>query len=133
MKKKKKILKPIELDLYLKYKCPNNSCNISNWLTLKEAKTKKFIIVCDCGCISKPKQIDNIKILYKKKNKTKIKNNQSIPLELLDKATKIMIGLGYGKQESTKMLTDYYSHNPITDYIMLVKNTIAISNIGDIK
>lgn len=135
--KKIKNIKPTDIDLYIKYSCPNKKCNNDHWTTLKESKTKDFIIVCDCGYIIKPKQIDKICIKYKKKtistnkNKNNTKNQTTIPADLLEKSVKTMMGLGYSKEESTTMIMAYYNHNPINDCMMLVKNTIAVSTIGD--
>lgn len=129
--KKVKNLKPTDIDLYIKYTCPNKSCKNDHWTTLKESQTKNFIIVCDCDYIIKPKQIDTIKIKYTEKKKNSSQETSQIPQDLLQKSLKIMVGLGYSESESSKMIIGYYKHNPINDYMTLVKNTIAISNIGE--
>ena len=129
--KKVKNLKPTDIDVYLKYNCPNNKCNNTHWTTLKESQTKNFIIVCDCGYIIKTKRIDKLKIIYhqeKKISKIISKENTIIPKDILDKSLKMMTALGYSEKEAIIMLTSYYSHNQIKDYKILVKNSIAISN-----
>jgi hypothetical protein len=129
--KKVKNLKPTEIDLHIKYSCPNKSCKNDHWATLKESQTKNFIMVCECGYIIKPKRIDKVKIVYHKTNTTKKiipKENTIIPKDILSKSIPMMVALGYSEEEAFRMLTSYYSHNPITDYKALVKNSIAISN-----
>lgn len=55
-------LKPIEVDAHFKYRCPK--CGWDRWISLKEAQTKNFKIVCDCNTTFKPKRIKNIGIKY---------------------------------------------------------------------
>jgi hypothetical protein len=62
-----KNLKPINTDIHLQYKCP--TCDINHWISLREASTRGFIIVCECNSILKPKLIDDIKFKYKQKIK----------------------------------------------------------------
>ena len=64
MKTKKKTERPIEIDAHLKYKCPNDSCGYFHWLSLQEAQTKNFKIVCDCGNVFKPKRIKTLEIIF---------------------------------------------------------------------
>jgi hypothetical protein len=59
--------KPTELDVHLKYRCPE--CARDHWLALRETQTRGFIIVCECSTIIKPKLIKDIKIQYNKKIK----------------------------------------------------------------
>lgn len=68
IKLKIKNVKPIEIDAHFKYRCPK--CGWDHWISLKEAKTKNFKIVCDCNTSFKPKQIKNISIEYCIKNKS---------------------------------------------------------------
>jgi hypothetical protein len=129
--------KPIELDCYLKYRCPSKNCYLDHWVSLAEAKTKNFIVVCSCGKKFKTKTVSKIKIQYKLTKKKKIKpidqscNDTLIPKDLLDKSVAVMKGLGFSTSESIEMLNNYYKHSKIDDHILLVKNTIAISNIGE--
>lgn len=62
--KTKKNLKPIEHDIHLKYLCPNPSCCCPHWLSYKEASTKKFKVVCDCGQIFNVRRIKTLNIEY---------------------------------------------------------------------
>lgn len=73
MKKTKiKNLKPIEIDLHLKYQCPQ--CNTYHWLSQSEAKTENFKIVCDCSSVLMPKKISRIKIKYHNNQKNRYYN-----------------------------------------------------------
>lgn len=133
MKTKKKNLKPTNIDCHLKYRCPDNNCGYDHWISFKEAKTKNFIVVCDCGNTFKVKTVKKIKLIY---NQIEIKRideqpedkNSKIPLELLDRCAKMMVGFGFTINESKTLLSDFYDKNKIDDPISLVKNTI--SNIG---
>jgi hypothetical protein len=133
MKTKKKSLKPIDIDCHLKYRCPDNNCNCDHWISFKEAKTKKFIVVCDCGSTFRVKTVKRFKLIYnsvevKKVDEPVENKNGKIPLELLDKCAKMMVGFGFTIDESKTLLNDFYDKNKIDDPISLVKNTI--SNIG---
>lgn len=133
MKTKKKNLKPIDVDCHLKYRCPDNNCNYDHWITLKEAKTKNFIVVCDCGSTFKVKTVKKFKLIYncieiKLAEESEEDKTNKIPLELLDKCAKMMVGFGFTINESKTLLSNFYDTNKIDDPISLVKNTI--SNIG---
>lgn len=123
----KKNQKPIEYDIHLKYRCPNSNCEQIHWLSLLEAKTKNFKVVCDCGCVFKPKQIDNIKLLYTKasnKIKEKKTDNHTIDKHLLLKTTQILIGYGFTQQEANDLIVKTYNKSPTTDCGTLVKNCL---------
>lgn len=132
-----KNLKPTEIDAHIKYNCPNVDCKIEHWITLQESVTKNFLIVCDCGNIIKPKRIKKIKPVYHGNKTKKNKDLSNIDLvnqsNLMIKATKIMCSFGFDSTEAKHMLEQYYKHNPINDPLLLVKNTIAISQLGDIN
>lgn len=127
--------KPIEVDVSLKYTCPNIKCNISHWLFLREAKTKNFKVVCDCGTSFKPKRIKNIKVVYDKANTAINKVDKSINSGklpdsdlILNRAIGIMQSLGYSEKESKSYVNAVYVLNKYDDPKILVKT--AISNIG---
>lgn len=127
----KKNQKPIEYDIHLKYRCPNSNCEQIHWLSLLEAKTKNFKVVCDCGCIFKPKQVSNFKLLYNKQPKpSKIQHNKSdetqIDQTLLQKTIQILIGYGFTQQEANDLIVKTYSKSPTTDCATLVKNCLII-------
>ena len=131
-----KNLRPTELNVHLKYVCP--SCSIEHWLSLEEAKTKGYLIVCDCDSVLKVKLVDSLKVkFYKKENGTKIAKSEKveetskIDVDLLSKCCTILVGYGYDKSEIEKLITKTYQSNPTTDIKTLVKNTLM--NIGDIN
>jgi hypothetical protein len=129
-------LRPTELNVHLKYVCP--ACSVEHWLSLEEAKTKGYLIVCDCDSVLKVKLVDSLKVkFYKKETGTKIAKSEKveetskIDVDLLSKCCTILVGYGYDKSEIEKLITKTYQSNPTTDIKTLVKNTLM--NIGDIN
>lgn len=117
--------KPIDIDLHLKYECPN--CSAIHWLSLKEVQIKNYKIVCDCDLVIKPKTIKKIKLLYHKKSiKQQPQKNvsQEIPLALLEKCVKILIDYGFEKQESEELTTKCYQANPNINCVDLIKSVL---------
>jgi hypothetical protein len=145
---KKKNLKPIELDVNFKYRCPNTECGYFHWISLNEAKTKNFKIVCDCETIFKPKQISNVQITYVE---VKINNENNsieestakiaqadtdtddvidivevvvIPETTKNKSIKLLIDYGFTESESKLFVEKAYGklrdNNPVSlvKYIM---------------
>lgn len=143
LKTKTKNLRPIDIDGHFKYRCP--SCGIDHWASFKEASTKNFIIVCDCSQTFTIKRMVDIQIIFaKKKNiekskeeeaKTKVEEKTSvvrktiesvnIPNKTLEKASKMLVALGFMKNEADSMLREEYARNPTEDVALLVKNTIG--------
>lgn len=127
----KKNQKPIEYDIHLKYRCPNSNCEQIHWLSLLEAKTKNFKVVCDCGCVFKPKQVSNFKLLYTKRTNGQykaqpVKDNPSIDEQLLKKTIQVLIGYGFTQQEANDLVIKTYGKSPTTDCATLVKNCLII-------
>lgn len=129
-------LRPTELNVHLKYVCP--ACSIEHWLSLEEAKTKGYLIVCDCNAILRVKLIDLLKVKFYRKQKStktveseKIVETSKIDVDLLSKCCTILVGYGYDKSEIEKLIIKTYQSNPTTDIKTLVKNTLM--NIGDIN
>lgn len=135
--------KPIDIDAHLKYRCPNVRCNSDIWLTLKEAQTKNFKVVCDyCDTIFKPKRIVKIKIEYYKKSKI-ITNSIETPIEqkieiqqpqiserLLTLCSKTLMDYGFTKQEAHDLLRQNYILNPTEQPFELIQNTLkTLGNI----
>lgn len=118
--------KPIEYDMHLKYRCPNESCEQIHWITLLEAKTINFKIVCYCGYVFKPKTISNIKIKYKTKPIKLTNTEQQIHQDILDKVSSILIGYGFTKSESEDLIKKSYSKNPTEDSAILVKQCLLL-------
>lgn len=135
IKKKTKNLKPIEIDGHFKYRCSN--CGIDHWASFKEASTKNFIIVCDCEQVLRIKRIVDVNIVFAKKKKIEQnipKQNAvvketiesvKIPDQTLDKATKMLVALGFTKDESESMLKDSYSSHQTENIALLVKNAVV--------
>lgn len=146
--KKIKTLKPIEIDAHFKYRCPK--CASDHWISLNEAKTKNFKIVCHCSKILKPKRISNIKISYHQdapvvaeKCNTSIDpivevTNVSTNLEkeqidpnVLEKCTNTLVGYGFTKQEAQDLIIGIYETSPSNDCGQLIKQ--ALKSFGSTK
>lgn len=129
MRKKQK---PIELDAFLRYICNNKDCNTSHWLSLKETQTKNFIVVCTCGRTFKPKKIKKLKIVYdntKPQEKSKEHTNEKVPIDIIDKCAKILIGYGFTETESVELLNTSYKKNPTNNCATLIKQ--VLESIGE--
>lgn len=62
MKTIKKRQKPIDKDIHLKYRC--KKCGIDHWLSLREASTKNFLVVCSCGHTFKVRQVSDCVVKF---------------------------------------------------------------------
>lgn len=133
MKNQKKIYqKPIDHDVYLKYQCPKEDCGQQHWLTLKEAQTKNFKIVCHCETVFKTKQVDKILVKHKKFSKEITeKVFVKIPVDLLQSCVKILVSYGFSKTESQDLLYKAYNENPTADSVELIKNTLLSLEINN--
>jgi hypothetical protein len=138
MKIKKKIQKPIEIDVSLRYRCPDNDCGFDHWIFLREAKTKNFKIVCECGTIFKPKRIKTIEVVYatvesvkKSMDSTQCSDTIVDVPKCVVRAIKMMISLGYDEKDAQKHIMLVYNSEQIEDAGILVKK--AISNIGGLN
>lgn len=123
-------LKPIDIDLHIKYLCPNTECGFVHWLSLRETKTKTFKVVCDCGQIFSPKTIRRIKIVYKKS----VKNKPSAPRQSEDLPVEELISFdtlrtckttldqyGFSPKESKQLIEKAYQHLKSNDAIGIIK------------
>jgi hypothetical protein len=146
MTKKKSYQRPIELDVHLRYVCPQKTCGNTHWLSLKECQTKNFMVVCECGEIFKPKQISKLKILYKEKKPKEspvavIQASPPInivevskPILSLDKknqCAKILVGYGFTEKEAKTLIDKGFAQNPIDEVGSLLK--YILSNIEQLK
>jgi Holliday junction resolvasome RuvABC DNA-binding subunit len=146
MKKiRKKNLKPIDIDAHFKYVCPNVDCGNIHWLSLLEAKTNNFKIVCYCGTVSKPRTIKKIKIEYveieypkidinnniKNKEDSSQESKQELPLDLLQKCVKTLVTYGFTEQESNTLIHYSFNQNPTQNISDLIK--LALQNIGELE
>lgn len=121
--------KPIELDVHLKYQCPNSKCGYYHWLSLQETKIKNFKVVCECGQIFQPKRISKLKILYHNTTKPIHKTNpvvstDTLPLDLYRKCSTILLGYGFLESEILRLVTDQYDKTKISDAKTLIKNIL---------
>jgi hypothetical protein len=129
--KKIKNLKPIELNIHIKYKCPE--CDVEHWLSFEEAKTKEYVIVCCCKAKLKVKPIKSIGIVYSKSKSCKPnpqKQSQTIPIALLESCAKILAGYGYSSKEAKTLIEESYSRNPTDNALVIIKN--ILTTIGGI-
>lgn len=77
MKQTKQIIqKPIDIDAHLKYRCPQ--CGYDYWISLREAKTKDFKIVCDCKTVFKPKRVKKVRVLHFINEEIKAKSSKQL-------------------------------------------------------
>lgn len=121
--------KPVDYDAYFKYKCTNKNCSYEHWISLKEAQTKNFKIVCDCGQIIKPKRIDKLRIKYyqevnRKKETTNTLDTISIDDNTLDKCCRVLINYGFTESEAKKLLKDSYAVIKSNDCSLLIKKSL---------
>lgn len=126
-KKKLKNQKPIDYDINLKYKCPSGCGNV-HWLSIQEAQTKNYKIVCDyCNTIFSPMPVKSFKISYRTK---KI----SIPNDLLDKCYNALKDYGYNEEELLSTIKKIYAENKSINPIDIVKLTLEkMNNAESIK
>lgn len=131
---KQKKQKPIQIDAHLKYKCPNDSCGFTHWLTLNECKTKNFKVVCDCGVVFKPKLIFDLKVVYvksKPQNQLKEETKKHIIPEMVECCSKLLINYGFSKNEALSLIDKAYSKNPTDSPSTLMK--YILENLGEIE
>lgn len=138
-----KNLKPIEIEAHLKYRCPN--CEILHWISLKEASTKGFIIVCECNCILKPRLVIDLHIKYQSKNiKSKSVIQEPIveeiiepqviekitveipskpvpPKELFDSCIPVLQNYGFTSSEARELISDTYVDHPVCSLPNFIK------------
>lgn len=138
MSKIKKFQKPIDIDAHLKYRCPNQSCGQDHWISLLQAQTKNFRIVCYCGIVFRPKRIAKVRVKYAeqiiktKQTQTNTKsNNNNIPQQLLDKCSDALIDYGFTKQEAVNLISRTYIINQTDNHLELIK--LALQSLGDIN
>ena len=129
---KQKSRKPVKVDVSLKYICPNTECESEHWLFLSESQTKNFKVVCECGVVFKPKQIDSIKIIYtKKKRNTKPaaplvdETKDKISESLLSTCINVLVSYGYEKSEASDLINATYDKYKINDVKTLIKQSLV--------
>lgn len=136
-----KDLVPVDYDIHFKYVCPDHRCGIQHWKSLREVATKNFKIVCDCGLVIKPKRVKSLTINYAEVTKSPDQTQDKIPektteqainIDLLNKATSVLIGYGFTKEESNNLLIDSYNKNPTQDIGTLIKNTLESFGVNNL-
>ena len=126
-KKKNKFLSPIDVEAYIKYRCYNKKCEMNHWVSLSEARTPNYKIVCDCGKVLRPKLISKLKLIHKKK---KTKNNLS---SILEESYKVLSAYGFSKQESDHYIRIAFDNLQSGDIGNLVKEAIRIFGENNAK
>lgn len=129
-----KKIKPVDIDLHLKYLCPN--CGAIVWLSLKETQTPRYISVCDiCNNSFKVKTIDKITIKYQELKKTQQETQQKQPVktllnpEIKEKAITALVSYGFTKTESTELLQDAFDIFQTNDIGILVKESLKLFGV----
>ena len=142
-KMKIKNLKPIDIDSHFKYRCPEKDCGCEHWLSLKQASTKNFKIVCDCGSVFKPKNITKIKIVYEKSvaktqqppenviKKQPVVQNCEVPFDTESACVKMLAKYGFTYSESVELINKGYSKNPTDDATSLIR--YIMKNLGELN
>lgn len=139
MKKTSQI--PIEINAHFRYICPDIHCRYDHWISLKEAQTKNFKIVCDCGKVFKPKTIVKVKLIYKHKSKSKPSPPQDTPQtnpikptrietvvisqQLLESCQKHLINYGFTESEAIQLINKAFGLTQIQDVSELTKYILA--------
>lgn len=149
-----KNLKPLEVEAHLKYRCPN--CEIPHWISLKEASTRGFIIVCECNAILKPKLITDLRLKYEKKkppikpepiienvttDQTEVIEPKQVeieptpklvpPKELFDSCLPVLQNYGFTQSEAGELIDiTYQEHSScgLTDFIKHCLKNIPLEN-----
>lgn len=133
---KKHFQKPIEYSISFRYICPNIKCNYDHWLFLREAKTKNFKIVCECGTIFQVKQIDEIKLIYNSSKKNvsgKISGSTNdVPIDIMNSCVTILSGYGFDKTEAKELITKAYSQVDDKSPVNIIKNALKLLEIENV-
>lgn len=134
--KKIKNLKSIECVADLRYRC--SSCGVDHWISMKEAKTPGFIIVCDCACLLKVKLIKDIKIIYHEDPVVKQKDSSLATVVVIEKTDETIIkqacsalnSYGFTAQESMQMALKHTDKEAFKDVKSLIEK--ILSNLENI-
>lgn len=101
---------------------------------LREAQTKNFKIVCECGTVFKVKQIQDLKIKFFKRVEQAKTDKQShmVPVDLVAKCGKILESYGCSKEESLEIITKAYTNSPTNNALELVKSSLKLLEINNV-
>ena len=131
----KKRLKPKEYDVHLKYSCPD--CGCDHWLSLLEASTINFKVVCDCGVVFRVKKIIGIKLLYDKalkQEKEKTTTPQTIDIEnnnIAKQAVATIINYGFTSKEAKDLVKNCYDTSKTYSVSDLVKEALKTMRVNN--
>lgn len=134
--KKIKNLKSIECVADLRYRC--SSCGVDHWVSIKEAKTPGFIIVCDCSSLLKVKVIKDIKIVYHEDAVIQQNNSSLATVVVIEKTDEKIIKqacsalntYGFTAQESMTMALKHTEKEVFKDVKSLIEK--ILSNLENI-
>lgn len=121
-----KRIKPIGVDLHLKYICPH--CHAVCWLSLKETQIPNYINVCDlCQESFKVKTIEKISLKYKQS--TNHSTKKQIPI--LDESIKqrtidSLVNYGFTKSEASDLIQETFDIFKTNDIAILVKESLKL-------
>jgi late competence protein required for DNA uptake (superfamily II DNA/RNA helicase) len=90
-------VEPAQVDASFKYVCA--ICSQEHWVELREVSCDKFVIVCFCGNLIKPKTVSRIKILYKKPKQKNRKPEEDINRNVLKSVCKTLSQYGFSETE----------------------------------
>jgi len=130
---KQKRLRPIDQDVHLKYRCPK--CSSDHWISMKEAQTKGYRIVCDCNEILRVKLVEKNEIIYSQTQKKSSlaaeteEKKETIPLDLLTQSCTILLGYGFDISEAEKLIVSTFDRTPTYICVDLIKQ--ALKNFGE--
>lgn len=132
--------KPIEYDIHLKYICQR--CGQTHWLSINEASTRKFKVVCFCGLVFGIKRVKDFKLIYHKKTPKAIETKKSKPEQksipvisndLLNQTIEVLVKYGFTKTEAKNLIIKSYQNLPTDNPIELVKQTLESLRNTNVK
>ena len=135
-KTKYKNLKPTDFEISLIYKCPK--CSIEHWLSIKEAQTNNFKVVCDCDAIFKVKKVKTIKVIYDTEISVQPEIKEPVivipekvqpPDDMVTKVVSVLVQYGFTKTESIELLNTVYNDNQSADLSTIIK--LCLSQFGE--
>lgn len=115
------IIEPSDIDAHFKYICKDESCLLEHWVSLKEARTKNFKIVCDCGSVYHTKRVTKLAVVYKRKS-----TNKDLCPEVLNKCVTALKTYGFDEKESENLIKRAFESTKNTDIGLLIKLSLKL-------
>ena len=112
------MLKPINAEIDFEYKCEQCGGK-SNWMTQTEAVQSDFKFECYCGYVNTVIPIKHIKITY-----NCFDNKKILDKEMVQKAVKILRGIGYLKSTAEIMILKVVQAKPTMTTDEIVKQAL---------